>query len=283
VSVGEIVLKTGLSQPNISNHLARLREHGLVSFHRNGKRVYYEMANPELVRTLLALPGEVALTPDEIEETIADVAPRFEEAALSVNEEAARGMVNRALARGVPWQQLYTHVFEPALIKVGALWSCGALAVSEEHATCQVIDRIIHHVAALRVPASPGGPVTVVVSCIEGERHHLGARMLADFLADAGHNVAFLGADLPNASLIAYVVRHRPAAVCVSASTLDRESAVRDLAERMRNLPPGVQAPRLLLGGRLLQVRPELAEECNAVRVAPTVQGAIGALNGKHA
>ena len=44
-SVGEIVAASGLTQPNVSNHLACLRECGLLSAEQNGKYVYYKIGD----------------------------------------------------------------------------------------------------------------------------------------------------------------------------------------------------------------------------------------------
>ena len=42
-SVGEIVERTGLSQPGVSKHLRVLREHGLVSVRRDAQRRLYDI------------------------------------------------------------------------------------------------------------------------------------------------------------------------------------------------------------------------------------------------
>jgi len=53
-SVGEIVAATGLSQPNVSNHLGCLRGCGLVRAERRGRRVVYRLSD-DRVADLLAL------------------------------------------------------------------------------------------------------------------------------------------------------------------------------------------------------------------------------------
>jgi len=53
-SVGEIVEATGLGQPNVSNHLACLRDCGLVVSERLGRRVVVRTSDPR-VHDLLAL------------------------------------------------------------------------------------------------------------------------------------------------------------------------------------------------------------------------------------
>jgi DNA-binding transcriptional ArsR family regulator len=52
LSAGEIVRRTGLSQPNTSMHLACLAECGLVTWERQGKFVRYEIADKRVVALL---------------------------------------------------------------------------------------------------------------------------------------------------------------------------------------------------------------------------------------
>ena len=48
--VGDLVDRTGVSQPTVSHHLAILREAGLVSTRREGKQVFYTL-NQDAVAT----------------------------------------------------------------------------------------------------------------------------------------------------------------------------------------------------------------------------------------
>jgi DNA-binding transcriptional ArsR family regulator len=57
-SVGELVEMTGLSQSNVSNHLACLLDCGLVLREPQGRRVIYRIAD-ERVGSLLALADEL--------------------------------------------------------------------------------------------------------------------------------------------------------------------------------------------------------------------------------
>ena len=52
--VSELIEATGLSQSNLSMHLACLRECGLVSGRRKGRFVYYELADQAVLRLLKA-------------------------------------------------------------------------------------------------------------------------------------------------------------------------------------------------------------------------------------
>jgi ArsR family transcriptional regulator, cadmium/lead-responsive transcriptional repressor len=58
LSVGDLVVETGLSQPNVSNHLSCLYDCGLVAREQQGRFVYYRLSD-ERVGMLLSLADEV--------------------------------------------------------------------------------------------------------------------------------------------------------------------------------------------------------------------------------
>lgn len=271
-SVGEVVAETRLSQPNVSNHLSRLRELGLVAAERVGRKVFYQITSPDLVRALLSSPPRKALSEAERNEIIAAAYPVFEAAVIEGDHETARSVVDRALADGLPWTDLYTRVFARTLVKTGELWAAGEWTNYQEHASSRLIERLMSHVGSLRVPARRAGQCDVVVACAEGERHELGARMASDFLSAERLNVSFLGADIPSADLVACVRDTRPAVLCVSATTEDRIPALRDLAAQLKKRLGAGETPVVFLAGLLLQQRPGLAAELG-MEAAPSDLG----------
>ena len=52
LTAGEVVTRTGLSQPNASMHLKCLGECGLVTWERDGRFVHYEIADKRVVKLL---------------------------------------------------------------------------------------------------------------------------------------------------------------------------------------------------------------------------------------
>lgn len=50
VSVTRLVELTGVSQPNLSQHLSRMRAHGVVVARRDGPNTLYSVANPKLLQ-----------------------------------------------------------------------------------------------------------------------------------------------------------------------------------------------------------------------------------------
>lgn len=59
LTVGDLQERLGIAQSHLSNHLACLRNCGLVETRAEGRRVYYRLAD-ERVREVLALAGEIA-------------------------------------------------------------------------------------------------------------------------------------------------------------------------------------------------------------------------------
>lgn len=55
LSVGELTRRIGLSQSALSQHLARLREDGLVATRKEAQTVFYRVADPNVGRLLTLL------------------------------------------------------------------------------------------------------------------------------------------------------------------------------------------------------------------------------------
>lgn len=66
--VSEVVGMTGLSQPNVSNHLACLYDCGLVEREQQGRFVYYRLGDPRVASIL-----------DEIEEVVGSIEQKLED------------------------------------------------------------------------------------------------------------------------------------------------------------------------------------------------------------
>ncbi len=50
MTVNELVEKTGISQANLSQHLALMRSKGILSTRREGNNVYYSLSNPKIIK-----------------------------------------------------------------------------------------------------------------------------------------------------------------------------------------------------------------------------------------
>ncbi len=150
---------------------------------------------------------------------------------------------------------LYEEIVRPALEEVGALWYSNQITVADEHLATAAAQSAI---AALypQFPWPPRGP-RVLVACAQGERHELGARMVADLLALDGWDERFLGSDVPVEDLARKAQEIAPRVVGLSVTLPVCIPAVRSAIDLTRSLSPGV---KILLGGRATVDRRGVAE-----------------------
>jgi DNA-binding transcriptional ArsR family regulator len=200
-SVGEIVAMTRLAQSNVSNHLARFRRWNWVQVHRRGREAYYAISDAALLAFIerFERSGRDRATPEQ-EEAIRQGVERYRRAAMLGRDDLGEGAIDELLDAAVPWQTIYLRVLTPALRQVGDLREQGELAIATEHAATAFTQRIMHRLAP-RLRLSAGDPLgTLVVACLEGDPHALGAEMAADFFQAAGWQVHYLGPNAPGRS-----------------------------------------------------------------------------------
>jgi methanogenic corrinoid protein MtbC1 len=253
-SVSQLVEETGLRQPNVSNHLARLRDRGLVTSRREGRQVFYQLATAGLAHFVAGQGAAAAAAQD-----FTRLAEEFLRAVLTLREEEAARVVDAALSEGAPWRDLYLRVFAPTLQRVGERWEAGELSVATEHLITGIILRLLHRLS-LNLPAAPEASApSALVACVEGEMHTLGGRMVADFLLAQGWRVWYLNGYLPQEHLLEAVRRHLPDSIVLCVSTDEQEQNLRATVERLVRWRGEQPLPLLVAGGRYFAAPREIA------------------------
>ena len=250
--VTELVQITGLAQSNVSNHLSRLRERGFVTSQRQGRQIHYRLASAGLAH-FLASAGDwqplEALHPES-------VAEEFLAALLTLQEELPARVVDKALADGMTWREMYLQVFSPALKRVGDMWERGELTVAAEHLISAVAQRLLHRLS-LSLPIGPNSDApTALVGCVEGELHTVGGRMAADFLVAQGWRAWYLNGLLPLEHLMEAVQRQQPDAVVLCISTAEHCVSLETTVQRLRAWRGNRSLPLLVAGGRYFYTEP---------------------------
>jgi len=257
-TVSEIIDLTGLSQPNVSNHLARFRERGWVQAERRGRLVAYRIDDPALA----AYVGQIerigrSLTGAERERLLEKARSTYFQGARLGDSQLAERVIDETLDAGVSWQDVCLEVFAPALRSVGELWERGELSVAAEHAATALTQRIMSRIAPRDLPADRTPLGSVVVACVAGEQHSLGARMVADFFEASGWRVRLLGADLPTEDLLDFVCASRPDIVALSVTGDGAEDTLRAAVWELCRLRRDTGRPLLIGGGQWFDRHPE--------------------------
>jgi methanogenic corrinoid protein MtbC1 len=220
------------------------------------------------VRRALPAPAPAGAAAGELRE-------QYLAAMLARDARAGQRLVEAAYAAGVPAIELYADVLAPALHEVGHRWALEELNVAEEHFVTTATQALIAALARDGRPAPSGGRLAVV-SATPGERHLLGAQMVADLLEREGWEVLELGADTPADDLTELVGMDCPDLVALSTSTAGRLPGLADVLARLDAVRP---RPLIAVGGGLFTAEAAAtAEELGADLVLPELRAFLAEL-----
>ncbi len=195
----------------------------------------------------------------------------FLQAILQGNRRAAQKIVDELARRGQALLDIYTEVFEPALIEVGRLWERTEISTAVEHMATAVTQFLM---ARLFSSAPMPDPVRgkAVITGVEGDQHQIGAHMIADALSISAWDVRFLGADVPQAGVLEVIGEHKPALVGISSALLSGIPRMIRLLGSVRGNFPEI---RVIVGGGAFRNLPELWKQMGADGWAPGVRPAL--------
>jgi MerR family transcriptional regulator, light-induced transcriptional regulator len=201
-------------------------------------------------------------------------------ALLKGERHVASKLVVDAAAAGTPVREIYLHVFQAAQYEVGRLWQINEITVAQEH-YCTAAAQLIMSQLYPYVFASEKTEGTLVATCVAGDLHEIGIRMVTDFFEMDGWNTYYLGASTPAQAVVDTVVQHQAQVLAISATILGGLRGVDELIHRVR-AQPACRDVKILVGGYPFLVAPELWERVGADGTAANAQDAI-ALAGRLA
>jgi methanogenic corrinoid protein MtbC1/DNA-binding XRE family transcriptional regulator len=168
------------------------------------------------------------------------------QALLAGDERAAIKVVDPLLEKGASVVDFYLKLFTPALQRVGELWCAGDISVADERLATEITITIMDRLRlAMKLPRRLSD--RILISCIEGERHYVGARMVADLFQMEGWQVDFLGPDVPTPALAAMILQRRPRLVGLSVTLPQNKRHIADVVDEMAGLK---FPPVMVLGGQ---------------------------------
>lgn len=155
--------------------------------------------------------------------------------------------MDEALLAGVAPAAIHALVIEPAMARIGELWESNAISVADEHLATAISHGVLLRLFDALSVARPRSRELVLLAAVEGQRHVLGLRMVADVLEGAGFDVLFLGADVPLDGLRGFVAEHHPAVIGLGFGIAGEVSYLAEAINAVHEVSP---EPRIMLGGR---------------------------------
>lgn len=217
-----------------------------------------------VVAAISEFPGMRTSAPHELDRQSphAALAHAYLQALLAGERHEAITMVVDAAADGVPVKELYLDVFAAVQRELGRLWQANEINVATEH-YCTAATQLAISQLYPRIFSSRRVGRTVVGTCVQGDSHELGIRIVTDFFEMAGWDTRYLGANTPHRFVLEVVAETDADLVAVSA-TLDRHVAdVASLVAALRADPRTSRVP-VIVGGHPFEVDQNLWQRVGA-------------------
>ncbi len=180
---------------------------------------------------------------------LAKIADRYYSALIQGEPILARSAIDRALGFADSRADIYLHIIAPAQIRLGELWHQGVINVAQEHLATAITTDVMDFLRA-GIEPRPSLGARAVVTPVEDDQHHIGARMVADLLAMDGWDVDFLGNGTPANDLAEFVHNRDADLLALSVTLPELLPNVAAAVEATRELRP--RGLKILLGGNAL-------------------------------
>ncbi len=204
---------------------------------------------------------------------VAQLARAYLQALLHGDRQAAARLVLDAAEQGTPVKDLYLHLFQPVQREIGRLWQINRVSVAQEH-YCTAATQLIMSQLYPSVFSSEKIGRTLVLTCVAGELHELGARMVADFFEMDGWDTFFSGANTPADEVVRILVEREADLLGISVTIDWHVEAAGRLIAAVRERPE-CAALHILVGGNAFNAAPDLWQRLGADGTAADAQAAI--------
>ncbi|HNX22556.1 MAG TPA: cobalamin B12-binding domain-containing protein [Spirochaetota bacterium] len=167
----------------------------------------------------------------------------------------------------------YVNVAQPALYRIGDLWESGDVTVAMEHLATAIVSRTISQLSFLYKPVFNQGK-RVMVLCISGENHHLGALMVANCFEMDDWNVNFIAESLPFSDTMQHLAAFKPHLLAISVTMPHN---IFSMIELIKKIKSGVyhDGMKILAGGQAFKLFPDLPEILGADAYAKDCYDAV--------
>jgi methanogenic corrinoid protein MtbC1/DNA-binding XRE family transcriptional regulator len=197
---------------------------------------------------------------------------RYTKALLGGDAEAASRVIDEILAVRRPMSEVYLNVITPTLVQLGAQWCNGSIGIGTQKLATQIVLQQMDRLRSMYVLENRHSVHRILVSCVEGERHFIGARMAADLFLLQGWAVDFLGSDVPSEAIIEMINSRRPQLVALSVTMAQGLDHGHRVIEELAKLS---DVPKVILGGQALSQDLSWRNPTVAIRVAHNILDAV--------
>ncbi|MBI9032593.1 cobalamin-dependent protein [bacterium] len=172
-------------------------------------------------------------------------AEKFINYVLNGEKAKASEMILGLVSEGVSVKNIYLDILQPVQYEIGHLWQTNKISIAQEHYATSVTQLVISQMYPFLFNGSPKDRV-LLTSCVSGELHEIGLRMLSDIFELEGWSTWYLGANLPDESVIEMIKDKKPDIIALSATVMFFLEKLEKLILKIKE--SGIEAP-IMVGG----------------------------------
>lgn len=179
-------------------------------------------------------------------------------------------------------KDLYLNVFTNVLYEVGRYWAMRKITVGQEHFATAVT---VYTMSLLydKIFTNEVKEYKMIGVCVGDELHEIGIRMVCDIFELSNWDTYYLGANVPNESVLSEIKRIKPDVLAISVSLANKVPVCKELTNLIKNEYPNV---KIIVGGRPFNIDENLWKSVGAdgysVDASDAVKTATRLVGGKY-
>ncbi len=194
-------------------------------------------------------------------------------AVLAKDKHKAHDIVHQNFNDGMPIDEIYTTIIQPALYEIGHLWQTGEITVADEH-LATVISQYVLTTLYPFIFATENHQYKAVGTSIGNERHEIGIRMIMDMFEYYGWITQYLGANTPKDSFIKFIKDYQPDLVALSLTLSIHFSDLKDTVKQIK-ADPALNHVKVIIGGQPFKNNKRLIQQSGADAYAQDIKEAL--------
>ena len=187
-------------------------------------------------------------------------------------------LIMNTVSQGTPIKDIYLTIFQPVQYEIGRLWQTNKISVAQEHYCTGATQLVMSQLYPYLFTGEKKNK-KMVATCVPGELHEIGARMVTDFFEMEGWDTYYLGASNPIGGVIRYIQDIQPQFVAISATMTFHVSAVQEMVHQIKKSPGMPDNLKIMVGGYPFLVARQLWKQVGADAFATNALDAVNLAN----
>ena len=197
---------------------------------------------------------DIQLSSSFLDGKYADIRKNYLDALLKNQTKKAYEIIYNAKKDNIPLEDIYEDILKRVMYEIGDLWHRNIVTVDREHYATSVTQTVMSTFYD-DIFNQERKNKTLVSCAIGSELHEMGIRMLSDIFEYNGWDSYYLGAALPEESILMAIKQQQPDLVALSVTMAPYLSSCEDIVKSIRSNFPNV---KIAVGGQAFTSTDEL-------------------------